>query len=231
MSFVILGHKVILAARSEYFRAMLYGGLSESNKNEITLNIQKDAFKILLKYIYTGKINLQKIMPQMNIILDTLGLSNLFGYTELKDEISNFLKNSLKLSNVCNILDSSRLYELHSLTNICYSFIDKNAEELLSHESFKFLYKDSLIALLLRDSFYAEEIQIFNAVQGWMECNNDLKTEEIKEVVSKIRLPLINTIDLLSIVRPTGILEPDTLLDGTYILSINFNFFNFNNDV
>jgi BTB/POZ domain-containing protein 9 len=213
---LISGHKVILAARSEYFRAMLYGGLSESNKNEITLNIQKDAFKILLKYIYTGKINLQKIMtPQMNIILDTLGLCNLLGYTELKEEISNFLKNSLKLSNVCNILDSSRLYELHSLTNICYSFIDKHAEELLSHESFKYLYKDSLIALLLRDSFYADEIQIFNAVQGWMECNTDLKPEEIKEVVSKIRLPLISTMDLLSIVRPTRILEPDTLLDGT----------------
>ena len=205
-----------MAARSDYFRAMLYGGLSESNQNEITLNIQKDAFKILLKYIYSGKINLQKL--QMNIILDTLGLSNLFGYTELKIEISNFLKNSLNLSNVCNILDSSRLYELHSLTNICYSFIDKNAEELLSHESFRYLYKDSLIALLLRDSFYVEEIQIFTAVQGWMECNTDLKPEEVKEVFSKIRLPLISTMDLLSIVRPTGILDPDTLLDGINIL-------------
>lgn len=194
---------------------MLYGGLSESNKSEITLNIQKDAFKILLKYIYTGKINLRKMLtPQMNLILDTLGLANLFGYTELKDEISNFLKNSLKLSNVCNILDASRLYELNSLTNICYAFIDKNAEELLAHESFKYLYKDSLTALLSRDSFYVEEIQIFKAVHGWMECNTDLKPDDIKEVVSKIRLPLISTIDLLLVVRPTGILDPDTLLDA-----------------
>jgi BTB/POZ domain-containing protein 9 len=154
------------------------------------------------------------LTPQMNLILDTLGLSNLFGYTELKDEISNFLKNSLRLDNVCNILDASRLYELDALVNICYTFIDKNAYELLSHESFKYLYKDSLVQLLARDSFYVDEVQIFKAVHGWIECNSDLKPEEIKEVVSNIRLPLISTIDLLEIVRPTGILDPDTLLDA-----------------
>lgn len=80
-----VGHKVILAARSEYFRALLYGGLSETNKKEVTLKVPREAFKIILKYIYTGKINLRTMLtPQMNLILDTLGLSNLFGYVELK---------------------------------------------------------------------------------------------------------------------------------------------------
>lgn len=197
---------------------MLYGGLSESNKSEITLKIQKEAFKIILRYIYTGKISFRKLKTCQ--ILDTLGLANLFGYTELKDEISNFLKNSLKLSNVCNILDASRLYELDSLTTMCYSFIDKNADELLMDETFKYLYKDSLIALLSRDSFYVEEIEIFKAVHGWIKYNTDLTPKDTKEVVNKIRLPLINTKDLLSVVRPTGILEPDTLLDGELFIAI-----------
>lgn len=48
-------HRVILAARSEYFRALLYGGLSETNQREITLKIPLKAFKALLKYIYSGK--------------------------------------------------------------------------------------------------------------------------------------------------------------------------------
>lgn len=210
-----IGHKVILAARAEYFRAMLYGGMSESTKSEITLNVNREAFKLILKYIYTGKINLRQMLtPQMNLILDTLGLSNLFGYLELKEEISNFLKNSLRLDNVCNILDASRLYELDALVNICNTFIDKNAEDLLSHESFKYLYKDSLIQLLARDSFYVDEVEIFNAINGWIECNSDLKPEEIKEVLSKIRLPLISNMDLLTVVRPSKILEPDQILDA-----------------
>ncbi|EYC07262.1 hypothetical protein Y032_0071g557 [Ancylostoma ceylanicum] len=42
-------HKVLLAARSEYFRAMLYGGLKESDEGEIVLEeTNVFAFRILL---------------------------------------------------------------------------------------------------------------------------------------------------------------------------------------
>ncbi|EYC07263.1 hypothetical protein Y032_0071g557 [Ancylostoma ceylanicum] len=43
-------HKVLLAARSEYFRAMLYGGLKESDEGEIVLEeTNVFAFRILLR--------------------------------------------------------------------------------------------------------------------------------------------------------------------------------------
>ncbi|RCN44737.1 BTB/POZ domain protein [Ancylostoma caninum] len=45
-------HKVLLAARSEYFRAMLYGGLKESDEGEIILEeTNVFAFRILLKCV------------------------------------------------------------------------------------------------------------------------------------------------------------------------------------
>jgi BTB/POZ domain-containing protein 9 len=56
-------HRIILAARSEYFRALLYGGLRESHHDNHTIEIKEckaDAFKILLLYIYTGRISLIK---------------------------------------------------------------------------------------------------------------------------------------------------------------------------
>lgn len=53
------GHKVILAARSQYFRALLFGGLRESSQSEIELKEPTlPAFKGLLKYIYTGHMSL-----------------------------------------------------------------------------------------------------------------------------------------------------------------------------
>ena len=52
-------HKVILAARSQYFRALLFGGLKESTQQEIELKeTTLPAFKGLLKYIYTGHMSL-----------------------------------------------------------------------------------------------------------------------------------------------------------------------------
>lgn len=53
------GHKIILAARSQYFRALLFGGLKESSQQEIELKgASVPAFKGLFKYIYTGHMSL-----------------------------------------------------------------------------------------------------------------------------------------------------------------------------
>ena len=52
-------HKVILAARSHYFRALLFGGLMESSETAIELqDTPLAAFKQLLRYIYTGQVKL-----------------------------------------------------------------------------------------------------------------------------------------------------------------------------
>jgi len=50
-------HRIILASRSEYFRALLYGGMRESQQSEVELQgAPIGAFKILLKYIYSGRM-------------------------------------------------------------------------------------------------------------------------------------------------------------------------------
>lgn len=55
-------HKVILAARSEYFRALLYGGMRESHQSRIELQETSiGAFKIIVKYIYTGSLMLARL--------------------------------------------------------------------------------------------------------------------------------------------------------------------------
>lgn len=202
-------HRVILAARSEYFRALLYGGLSESNQSEIKLKIPLEAFKALLKYIYSGHMPLSQMYD--NNILDTLGLANEYGFTELEMAISEYLRQYLSLSNVCAILDAARLYNLDKLVKVCLTFMDLNATKVLQHETFRELSKESLEVILKRDSFFAPEVQIFVAVNEWCKQNTHI---DIASVVSYVRLPLMHLEDLLQVVRPSGILEPDRLLDA-----------------
>lgn len=55
-------HRIVLAARSQYFRALLYGGMKESQEINHRIELkdcQVGSFKILLQYIYTGKICLR----------------------------------------------------------------------------------------------------------------------------------------------------------------------------
>lgn len=203
-------HSCILAARSEYFRALLYGGLSESTQSEILLKIPLEAFKILLKYIYSGNMSLAQMKSEH--ILDTLGLANQYGFIELEQSISGYLREALSLSNVCSILDAARLYCLESLTNVCHNFMDSQATEILSHENFKNLSHEALCGLLIRDSFFAPEVEIFVAVQKWATNNRD--SADIESVVQHVRLPLMSLEQLLTVVRPSGILDPDRLLDA-----------------
>lgn len=130
-------HRVMMAARSEYFRALLYGGLSESQQTEINLKVPINAFKALLRYIYSGYLALSQMSD--DIILDTLGLANQYGLTELEEAISEFLHQYLSLENVCSILDAARLYDLENLLKVCLEFMDQNAFEILQHTSFRAL--------------------------------------------------------------------------------------------
>lgn len=202
-------HKVILAARSDYFRALLYGGLKESNQAEIVLpDAPLKAFKVLLKYIYTGHMFLTTLKE--DVILDTLGLAHQYGFQDLETAISDILKQLLALRNVCAILDTAHLYGLEKLVKVCHGFLDRHATEILMHESFLQLSQSSLIELLQRNSFFAPEVEIFRGVCNWCKVNED-KNDSVMKCV---RLPLMSVADLLSVVRPAGLVKPDALLDA-----------------
>ncbi|KAH8305351.1 hypothetical protein KR044_007766, partial [Drosophila immigrans] len=208
-------HRAILAARSEYFRALLYGGMSETTQRQIALEVPLDSFKVLLRYIYSGTLSLATL--DEDAIIGILGMANQYGFQDLEMAISKYLRQYLALNNVCMILDAARLYNLEELTQVCLMYMDRNAAELLQHDSFKMLSRESLEEVLRRDCFFAPEVQIFLSVWKWSRYNPDI---DIETVVSLVRLPLMNLEDLLQVVRPSGILKSEILdakiLDAIY---------------
>merc|ERR1712012_366743 len=205
-------HKVILAARSEYFRALLYGGMKESQLEEIEL---KDthllAFKELLRYIYRGHMTLGNQKDEL--ILEILGLAHKYGFQDLESSISDYLKAVLSIKNVCLIYDMASLYGLEKLIISCCFFMDRHAVEVIQHESFANLSGDCVRDIISRDSFCAPEVEIFSAVYNWVKVN-EASPEECSQILDNVRLSLIPTQDLLKVVRPTSLVQPDVLLDA-----------------
>jgi len=73
------------------FRALLYGGMRESTQHEIVMEeTPLQAFKFLLKYIYTGKCQLSQI--GVELLIDVLGLAHKYGFVELEAAIAEYLK-------------------------------------------------------------------------------------------------------------------------------------------
>ncbi|CAF4238013.1 unnamed protein product, partial [Rotaria magnacalcarata] len=85
------------------------------------------AFKILLEYIYTAQINLLK--EKVEILLDLLGLVHQYGFQQLENSLSIYLKSILSLKNVCTIYDTACLFNLKNLKQHSAQFIDNNADE------------------------------------------------------------------------------------------------------
>ena len=162
-------HKSILATRSSYFRAMLYGGLAETTQEEIQLKVPLQAFKSMLKYLYTGRMSLAEMCIEE--IMDCLSLADEYGFDELKSAISNYLSKILSLENCLTIFEAAQTFGLNALTDESMTFIENNLKDLLSSSGFRTLSQDSLCTLLVRDSFFAPELQIFNAVNEWITEN------------------------------------------------------------
>ncbi|PAA89012.1 hypothetical protein BOX15_Mlig010289g1 [Macrostomum lignano] len=244
-------HKIILACRSEYFRALFFSGLSESQSFEVELkDINGKSFYYLLMYIYTGKLNLLDIKE--DAILDLLGLAHQFNFVQLETALSEFLKASLTHNNIALVYNLATAYSLSSLCSTCLEFLDRNASKILEsvlntsqqqqpiiaanspepqhlqpHQQqvslvssasagFLSLSRQALVQLISRDSFFADECQIFNAVRAWCLARppNELTPVEARSIYACLRLELISLSDLLHTVRPSGQISPDALLDA-----------------
>lgn len=71
--------------------------------------------------------------------------------------------------------------------------------------------QSALLTVVRRDSFAASEKEIFQALCRWCRHNGDAGAQE---VMSAVRLPLMSLTEMLNVVRPSGLISPDDLLDA-----------------
>uniref|UniRef100_A0A8R1DK59 BTB domain-containing protein n=1 Tax=Caenorhabditis japonica TaxID=281687 RepID=A0A8R1DK59_CAEJA len=215
----IASHRLILAVRSTFFRAMLFTGFQESKQKIIALpDTNSTAFRAILKYMYSSKIDFTGV--ELDILLEYLSLAHRYDLTQLMTAISNYFKEILKNENLCSILNAAFFFQLSELIEYCMQYSDKHADQLLDDPSFIKLTGDSLKELLARDSFFANELKIFNSVRTWFE-HNPTRGDALKTLLELVRMPLIPQNELLNFVRPTGLVEADDLLDAIAIQSQN----------
>ncbi len=80
------------------------------------------------------------------MVLEILGLAHIYGFKELEESISEYLKAILNTRNLCTVFGASHLFSLYSLTEFCLEFADKHANEILKTDGF--LNLSSVMALL-----------------------------------------------------------------------------------
>ncbi|XP_068911771.1 BTB/POZ domain-containing protein 9-like isoform X2 [Tenebrio molitor] len=199
-------HKAILAARSEYFEALLYDGSQDLKQSELAIkDVSPQAFKQVLKFIYTGTIT---ITSHLGLILEVLVFAHKYSFKNLENSTIQKLKSVLNLKNICSIFNTANLYDLSDLKQACHTFMDQNALEIVTSDCFTELSQKSVIKLLERDTFSVPEIEIFKSVSKWCKVNDDVDGL----VIRSVRLSWLTVEDIVSTVWSSKLVEDKKLL-------------------
>ncbi|KAM9973122.1 hypothetical protein ACTFIR_012497 [Dictyostelium discoideum] len=160
-------HKFVLSARSPVFMKMLSCQMMESNSVIITSHFPRSIFYILLKFLYSGKVE----MNATNV-LEVLAIADYYQLEDLKDFCGKY---SLQTCidgelDICRVLYASEQYGLEKIKQLCLDYISQHSMDiLLSSPNWHLLSEENLIEILEQDNLRVPEVEIFDSLVRWAE--------------------------------------------------------------
>lgn len=115
-------HKCVLAALSDYFKAMFSSELAESRQTEIRLNdIDAATMRSIIDFVYTSRLNISPANVQT-----LLAAANLYDFKAIKTACANFMKWRLEPSNCIGIHLFADVYNCSKLKKSSFKYILEN---------------------------------------------------------------------------------------------------------
>ena len=136
----ISAHKVLLGARSEYFRTMLFGDMQEGNADRIVIEsgISAKSFRMIINYIYSGQPEASSVAE----LLDLLPYADMYQLDGLTSLCAKRLVQNLSCGNVITMLRISRGTNSTFLQTQAMAFIIRNSRDRILVECIKSLSTD-----------------------------------------------------------------------------------------
>jgi len=117
-------HKVILAARSTYFSAMLSGSMQESRAKEVKLyDLEEAVLLSVMHFLYA-----EKLVVTSDIAVDLLEAANLYRLDQLKSMCEATTQQWVDKDNAVYLLQAAELTGSYMLKEFCSSYILKQLD-------------------------------------------------------------------------------------------------------
>ena len=165
-------HKVVLAALSDYFKAMFTSRMKETVENKCVLNdVEPEDFKNILELIYEESG--EKVKEFMNkttgIIEEYLRIGRMLQMKFLQDLCLKCIRLNLKVQNCIEIWKMGKTLQLVELEELGLSFVQSHFEELVSEEFLMSLeYEEFKLVIENKDLKVTKEETVCNAVLSWV---------------------------------------------------------------
>eukprot|EP00092_Neocalanus_flemingeri_P020682 GFUD01022412.1.p1 GENE.GFUD01022412.1~~GFUD01022412.1.p1 ORF type:complete len:425 (+),score=76.47 GFUD01022412.1:50-1324(+) len=213
---MIASNRFMLASRSDYFAAMLYGGLKESTSDKVKLNCDSKIFRLILDYVWEGKVDYSQL--SLKPLLNLMENARLMCFDRLAWGIEEHLKDVIQSEEI-DIQECLVLLEFcvgnkfEELGNLVLGFVDLHLGNVCS-EDFSQLSESSVFAILKYEERSCPEKDVFNALIGWIESQTTLDSYTKEKMLSLVDLVLISRGDLLKVVRKTSLFDDKAICDA-----------------
>ncbi|EXX67506.1 hypothetical protein GLOIN_2v1838247 [Rhizophagus irregularis DAOM 181602=DAOM 197198] len=230
-------HSLVLRTRSKYFRTAFSKEWSEKKDEKFIFrkpNISPQIFEMILRFIYCGKIDLEKL--QVPDILKLLMAVDEIDIQTLAENIQNYLtKYQVEFleENPIEILEATCQNESFTiLWNLCLGKICEEPEMLFNSDKFITLKAALLELLLKRNDLSLDEIVIWDNLIKWClaqhpdisqnptQWNKDeiaILEKTIHRFIPLIRFDHISSEDFIIKVYPFKEIIPNDLVNNKLI--------------
>jgi hypothetical protein len=247
----IPAHRAILAARSQVFEKLLFGSFTEASDSEIRMGYDGRILQAIVEYCYTDEVAMLGeqtedpcSLEQIKTVTNLAAAADYFCFPKLHKRVTDWVllrmdKNKqLALGFLITANNSRTAPELlhAAMDTIQNNFDDCGIKD--SKDFLGYLTPVLLEKIVSNEAIVADEVELFNLVASWADCNCDSRGDESagntiftrekrKEIASELvekHICLENIIPshLRDIVEPSGIVSSEKLLEAykTHSLSL-----------
>jgi len=174
-------HRAVLAARSEYWKALLTSGMVEAVKDSSeVLAVSLPTLRLFLEFVYTGKVA-EKLEPrQMELLLEA---ADFYGVYSLKEQCEEGLIASLEPSNLMDRLVLGDTYSAGNLRRVAKQMLVQNMDWLVQMPDWKKKLEERVaLALEVMDDLAKARLKEVMKTRGSPVREVEGEEEEYQEV-------------------------------------------------
>ena len=221
-------HKLILASQCKYFMTRL-DAAENKDTNELDIpNISGDALKVIIDYIYTQKVKSGSIHDDN--AKDVLKAAEMFNIEDIKEEAAIIIAKNVDEESAIDVMTNNIF--AGAVSNNAFAFTANNFQLFLSKEHLKkrliseikpdfmcnILGQKNLM-LWDKNGIYLDAVerekQLFFFVLGYIAHDIEGRLDDLKSLLSSLRLPLLIQAKILSVnMMGAGLKKPPEVLAG-----------------
>ena len=199
-------HRVILAAKSNYFYTMFTTGLMEKSEDVITLKgVTSVAFGALLKYAYSGNVDINP-----DNIEEILAAAHMLQFESVQDACFEFLRNNIDCVNCIAISHLAERYNCKKVQHDADEFSRQNFRDVAKTKEFLEMEFDYVTRLVSSDELnVTNESEIYTAIIGWTKHKGASRSRFLWQLLNYLRVPLLSRKFLIDILAKEELIIGD----------------------